>query len=793
MTSWAGRWRGAAQRFSGTFFSVLGLTALLTGLGFFPLLGGPRYEAGFVAGLIAPIWASWAGARFSRRQPEQKLTLDRWYRGNSIATSGLEIGAWHALAIFLAAVFHGAFQGVCEPGDGFAFLALGAGCGTILAGLAGATCALLLDACFSRLRGFPRSVIRLLGAALPFALPVMFAMVGIAEFYWTPAVFVFSPWVGFFAGPLYETVRYPIVELLTYRMGSLLTALGVLWLVSLCEWNPREARVRWTRAGVWRFSGVFLLFSASLLHTAAGDTLGHRSTRQRIAGALGGTVKTGRCEVIYDITATARHRVERLGRDCDAHLSQLGRYFAVRPPAHVSVYLFANEAEKARYIGVGRTYVAKPWRHEVYLQEAGFPHPVLGHELAHVVAGAFGRGPFHVAGRWAGFFPDPGRIEGYAVAAAPREDSDATLAEWARAMADLGQLPLLERIFQLGFFGESAARSYMAAGAFVDYLHQRFGADLLRAWYNGGELTELVGVSLATLDADFRRSLQSVEPSAQVLAEAAQRFSGPAIFERRCPHLVDRLAFRSEQACGLDSERAASLARLALRHDPSRLDLLIQRPRCELLGRKPEQAWSSVVTLLQRPDLAPWHVRALHERAGDAAFLLDKNAEARRQYERALSLTPAPANARQLEVRLWALDQGELPRRAIAELLIAPAGPGGSVAPFLLGQWLGQTPSDPMASYLTGKNLAVHGDARGALVHLAHAARAELPSSLLRREARRAWLIAAAELEDRAATREALDVLLAAEPSAARRHEALSIAERVGVCDSGAATGCAAR
>ena len=78
----------------------------------------------------------------------------------------------------------------------------------------------------------------------------------------------------------------------------------------------------------------------------------------------------------------------------------------------MKVFLFASDAEKGAYMGASHTYIAKPWRGEVYVQAAGFPHPTLGHELAHVVSGSFGVGPFHVAGPLGGIIPDPGRIEG---------------------------------------------------------------------------------------------------------------------------------------------------------------------------------------------------------------------------------------------------------------------------------------------------------------------------------------------------------------------------------------------
>src|SRR6185369_12356527 len=117
-----------------------------------------------------------------------------------------------------------------------------------------------------------------------------------------------------------------------------------------------------------------------------------------------------------------------------------------------------------RFMGASSTYIAKPWRAEVYVQRAAYPHPVLGHELAHVVAGSFGRGPFRIAGAVGGLLPNPGLIEGIAVAAAP-DDEELEGAQWARAMMDIGILPDMEHVFSLGFLGDASSKSYTLAGA----------------------------------------------------------------------------------------------------------------------------------------------------------------------------------------------------------------------------------------------------------------------------------------------------------------------------------------
>src|SRR5690606_19571073 len=120
---------------------------------------------------------------------------------------------------------------------------------------------------------------------------------------------------------------------------------------------------------------------------------------------------------------------ELVGRDCDAHVRALERWFDAAYPHRIVAFVFESEAQKGRLMGAASTYIAKPWRREIYIQMGRYPHPVLGHELAHVVAGEFGEGPFAVAGALGGLLPDPGRIEGVATAAAPRENDSLTLAE----------------------------------------------------------------------------------------------------------------------------------------------------------------------------------------------------------------------------------------------------------------------------------------------------------------------------------------------------------------------------
>jgi hypothetical protein len=245
--------------------------------------------------------------------------------------------------------------------------------------------------------------------------------------------------------------------------------------------------------------------------------------------------------------------------DCEEELASVEAWLGARGPDKVTAYFFRDAGEKKRLMGAADTYIAKPWQRAVYLQVASYPHPVLGHELAHVVAGSFGRGPFRVAGPLSGIWPNPGLIEGVAVAASP-DDDELTDAQWARAMKDLGLLPPIGSVFSMDFLGANASKSYTLAGAFVRWLVDERGAGIVRAWYGGGDLEALTGAKWNELDARFRAYLDTLQLSPEAQAFAKAKFDRPSVFARTCPHVIDAMKREADRcASGMQIDRAVKL------------------------------------------------------------------------------------------------------------------------------------------------------------------------------------------------------------------------------------------
>ena len=210
-----------------------------------------------------------------------------------------------------------------------------------------------------------------------------------------------------------------------------------------------------------------------------------RARSMTIERELGGQTMSQRCRVVHP-RGMRPEAAALVGRDCDQDVAAVERYVDVHDTPRITVFLFQDSAQKRALMGAADVYIAKPWRREVYVQMAGFggyPHPVLRHELAHVIAGQFARGPFKIAGDLGGVIPDPGLIEGIAEAASP-DDDELTLEQHARVSGEIEGVPDPEPIFARYGLGDRARRAdaraalpVPAAGHRAD-LHPHGGGDL---------------------------------------------------------------------------------------------------------------------------------------------------------------------------------------------------------------------------------------------------------------------------------------------------------------------------
>lgn len=739
---------------------------LLVASGFLPQFGGPGYESALAGGLILPSAAA-AGAALSLVRRTTPV-IDAYGRG-------IALGAVLGLLGAVVATLHGLRSGFCDAALGYELWFTGPVPGAILGGAWGSIAALVT----TPIRRAPLWAL-LLALAAPFGGIAM----SLGRFYTSPMVFAFDPFFGYFAGPLYDTVIDPGDRLLTYRIGSLGTLLcGAVLALHLEQHGPGRLRWRWLGRPGLLLSGLFALGVSGAI-TLLGPELGHYSTQQSIEQALGRELWQGRCRIVYS-AGIPRRDAERVGRECASHLPEIEHYLAARGPEQVTVFLFASDREKGALMGASRTYIAKPWRAETYVQIAGFPHPTLGHELAHVVTGSFGPGPFRVAGPLGGLIPDPGRIEGIAVAASPGEDDDFTLLEWSKALLELGLLPPLESVFQLDFLAKASSTAYTVAGAFVSWLHDRYGARAVRDWYSGRSLESVTGgKSLSALEREFRADLKELELMPELLAMAKSRFDRPSIFGRVCPRRIDRDLDEAEQLLASGNVRGARDALrdlLKLDRDNARAKLLLGS--CDIRAGELEAALKRYAELSRDPKLSALEKAAALEARGDVALMAGDGELAAHAYAEVARITADEDRRRTLDVKRRAgeVSYGE----AIRTLLIGDPVLGPSwdeAAPALGAASVGS--SDGLPAYLIGRHLWLSGRTEAALEYLDRALAAPELLPRVRREALRLRVVATCS-EPHFARAPAADALrrLREDPGApaAKKEATVRLAARCGI------------
>lgn len=709
--------------------AALALAALLG-----PALWGNALtdHLGYASALVAALFGSVAGAVLG-------AGLAGSLRRRATAVEGAAAVTVAALApvalvalVALGVSAHGLFAPRCAPRDGAVWWLLLPAPGAALAGLVG----LGLGA---SVRGRGRAT------ALAALLVPGFIGWSVARFYATPAIFAYDPFFGFFPGAIYDESIPLGLPLVTYRLGTLGAIAGVAAVLvggwspeaslTLRAWRGRAGAAVTAALGIAAAAGVWL----------AGPSLGHRHTAQDIAARLEGEAWSRRCVVAYDRAIDIR-QARLTARDCDVRVAQLEDFYGVRLAGRVTVFLFASAEQKQSLMGAAHTYIAKPWRREVYLQHAPFPHPVLKHELAHAVAAAMAPGPLHVTAR-AAVLPVPGLIEGAAVAAAWEGEGESTPHQWSRAMLEAGMAPRMGDLAGLGFFASASVTAYTAAGSFCRWLHDSFGAERFRRLYATGDFAGVYGRPLAALESEWHGFLRSVPVSERTLARARTRFRRASIFGRRCPHDLESLADEAARhLAGGDLPRAAAEYATLVGRDPTdpraRVQLAVLRVR------QGDLAGADSVARDADRDLGEAAGNRVRGAIADAVWRWRGAAEAGPRYRALDGSLLEEDEARTLALKRAMLESGGAREATLRDLLIGRGDrdPSAVVATARAATLLAEA-RDPLAAYLVGRQLFLHERFEDALAVLDESAVARAGDPRVLAETRRMRAVSLWHLE----------------------------------------------
>lgn len=140
----------------------------------------------------------------------------------------------------------------------------------------------------------------------------------------------------------------------------------------------------------------------------------------------------------------------------------------------IIIFLHHDEHEKFLYTGAKNVHFANPKHREIHISSSEIPHPVLGHELAHILIGEESKTLWGVPGSYR-IIPNLALTEGLAMALTPELvlDHDLTLFEQAQALFKASMKPDLSSLFSsnpLTFMSNNIRSSYIFAGAFLEFL-----------------------------------------------------------------------------------------------------------------------------------------------------------------------------------------------------------------------------------------------------------------------------------------------------------------------------------
>lgn len=341
------------------------------------------------------------------------------------------------------------------------------------------------------------------------------------------SIFLYNPIIGFFPGPLYDEY-IPITQTLVIYRG--ITVLwGILLLLSLKLFNG----LAFQKARAFDFVALIVVGLALIIFNSYRNEIGYSYSREYVTQEfLPGKIETENFEIYYDPGSADASYIDLIVEDHEWRYKQLSEYLQIDPEGKIRSYIYPDTDTRKKVIGAGETTIANPVHGEIHMVYSSFPHPILKHELVHVMAGEFGTEYLKIT-------PKIGLLEGIAVAA-DWNGGSYTRHQLSKSMMEKGMAPDIEDIIGFGFWYAPPRISYTLMGSFSRYLIDTYGIENFKTLYKTGDFS-LYGKSLSELAAEWKEFLEGVYAPEDTGAIAESRFSEPSIFQATCPRRVAAL------------------------------------------------------------------------------------------------------------------------------------------------------------------------------------------------------------------------------------------------------------
>jgi hypothetical protein len=375
--------------------------------------------------------------------------------------------------------------------------------------------------------------------------------------YFTPAIFSYNFFYGYFPGFTYDelieiTPALVLFRGLTLAAGAVVLSLGILVAVN----SRREDRSfskgkvlvqsllhperRWMTAAVGACAVATYAFRCPL---------GFESTASFVRSELGSVRETDHFLIYYPSDLT-QQEVGWIATEHEFRFAQVLRALDVPADRKIESYLYPSAEVKRRYIGAGSTNIAKPWSYQVHLS-AETMSSTLKHELVHVLAAPYGIPVLRTS-------PHPGLTEGLAMAV-EWDWGNRTLHQYAGMIRRAGLEPEMERLMSsVGFATQASSLSYILAGSFCRYLIDSRGMPAMTNVYRTGSFEDAYGTPLTELIGEWHRMTDGLPAGVTDPDIVDLYFRRPSIFGKVCARTLARVT-REARAKYSDGDYASAL------------------------------------------------------------------------------------------------------------------------------------------------------------------------------------------------------------------------------------------
>ncbi len=364
--------------------------------------------------------------------------------------------------------------------------------------------------------------------------------------YFTPAIFSYNFFFGYFPGLTYDEVLGISSSLVLFRILTIVVGVLLAWMAMLLVRNTNPEDRFWNK-GV-TLLGVMVqgrnVFVAAAFATLVivcwwfRGELGFDSTSAFIQKSLGSKYETEHFRIFYAAESYDDDEIKWIGGEHEFRLQQVSSAFALpyktsnsdRQYRKIESYVYPSNALKHRLMGAGNTNIAKPWNRQMHITKQSLD-ATLKHELVHVMAAPFG---FPVVNASL----STGLVEGLAMAI-EWDWGNRTLHQYSAAMQRIGLATDVMSIMSItGFASQSSSISYVLAGSFSRYLIDKYGIRKMMMLYRSNEYEQIYGTTLKALNAEWQEFLKS-QPFADEDRDAVDvLFRRPPIFKKVCARVV---------------------------------------------------------------------------------------------------------------------------------------------------------------------------------------------------------------------------------------------------------------